>query len=346
MNLYLIGIIISTLIGIKLFFKDFNKDYLSRENTTCIKGIFILIVFYSHLCTYMAYQPSKDGVMMFVRNFLGQLMVTMFLFYSGYGVYESIKKKKDKYINSIPKKRVLKTLINFDIAVLTFAIINYIMGVSYGLKETLLAFTGWGCIGNSNWYIFAILCLYITTYASFTIFEKDYKKALMLNWVLTIPTMIAICVYRGPGYSYCYNTLICYPLGLTYSYYKDAINKLMFNNKKYIIVLLLTLISFMAFKKLDLTNTVNYSLLSIAFVILIVLVTMKINLKSPILKWCGDNLFWLYILQRIPMMILKRTGYVTGNAYRYALICFVATLIMSALYSKLTKILHEKILKI
>ncbi len=346
MNLYLIGIILSALIGIRLFFKDFNKEYLSRENTTCIKGIFILIVFYSHLCTYMAYQPEKDGIMMFVRNFLGQLMVTMFLFYSGYGVYESIKNKKKIYVNSIPKKRFLKTLINFDIAVLTFAIINYIMGVDYGLKENLLALTGWGCIGNSNWYIFAILCLYITTYVSFNIFEKDYKKALVLNWILTIISMIGISVYRGPGYSYCYNTLICYPLGMTYSYYKDEINKLMFNNKKYVLTLLTVLISFIIFRKTDQTNVINYSLLSISFVILTLLATMKINLKSPILKWCGDNLFWLYILQRIPMMILKRIGYVTGNAYRYALICFVATIILSVIYNKLTKLLHEKILKI
>ena len=43
------------------------------------------------------------------------LMVTMFLFYSGYGVFESIKKKKEKYINTIPKRRFLKTLINFAI---------------------------------------------------------------------------------------------------------------------------------------------------------------------------------------------------------------------------------------
>lgn len=346
MNIYLIALILIILIGIKINIKGFNKEYLSKETTTCIKGIFILIVFYSHLCTYMIYQPEKDGIMMFLRNYLGQLMVTMFLFYSGYGVYESIKKKKEKYINTIPKRRVLKTLINFDIAVITFAVINKIMGVEYGIKQTLLALTGWGCIGNSNWYIFAIICLYATTYASFKIFESNYKNALKLNWILTIITMIAISVYRGAGYDYCFNTLICYPLGMTYSMFKAKIEKVLLNNKKYLIIMPILTISFLAFKKLDPSNTIFYSLLCASFVLLLIGMTAKININNKILKWCGDNLFWLYILQRIPMMILKRIGYAAEHAYRFAIICLVLTIVLTFIYSKLTNLLHEKILKL
>ena len=173
MNLYLVLIIIISLIGIKFFVKDSNKDYLSKENTNCIKGIFILIVFYSHLCTYIPYQHSKDFLMYDLRSFLGQLMVTMFLFYSGYGIYESIKKKKSNYVNNIPIKRILITLLNFDIAVLTFAVVNQLIGNGKTLEEILLALTGWGGIGNSNWYIFAILFLYLSTYISFKIFDNS-----------------------------------------------------------------------------------------------------------------------------------------------------------------------------
>lgn len=346
MNLYLVFIIISSLIGIQFFIKNFNKDYLSKENTSCIKGIFILIVFYSHICTYMIVQPEKDGLMFLLKNLLGQLMVTMFLFYSGYGVFESIKKKKEKYINTIPKRRFLKTLINFDIAVLTFVIINLIIGVNLDLKRILLAFIGWTSVGNSNWYIFAILLLYLATYASFKIFDKDNNKAISLNWILTVAIMIIIGVYRGPGNEYCYNTLLCYPLGMTYSLYKGKIEKVLFNNQKYILITIILIVCFIAFRRLDLKDVVWYSIYSIIFVMLIVAMTMKINLKSKILKWCGDNLFWLYILQRIPMLILSKTGYAKAHAYRYALICFVITIILTVIYDKGTKLLHEKILKL
>lgn len=42
----------------------------------------------------------------------------VFLFYSGYGIMESIKNKGEKYISTVPKKRILNVLVNFDIAVL------------------------------------------------------------------------------------------------------------------------------------------------------------------------------------------------------------------------------------
>lgn len=95
MNAYLFFLIAISLININFFVKNSNNDYLSKDNSNCIKGIFVLIVFYSHLATYFEPLYSKDFLMLNFRNFLGQLMVAPFLFYSGYGVYESIKKKKN-----------------------------------------------------------------------------------------------------------------------------------------------------------------------------------------------------------------------------------------------------------
>ena len=39
--------------------------------------------------------------------------MAMFLFYSGYGVYESIKRKGTPYIDNFSKNRLLKTFIEF-----------------------------------------------------------------------------------------------------------------------------------------------------------------------------------------------------------------------------------------
>ena len=344
MNLYLVLIFITSLIGIKFFVKDSNKDYLSKENTNCIKGIFILIVFYSHLCTYIPYQHSKDFLMYDLRSFLGQLMVTMFLFYSGYGIYESIKKKKSNYINNIPIKRILITLLNFDIAVLTFAVVNQLIGNGKTLEEILLALTGWGGIGNSNWYIFAILFLYLSTYISFKIFDKNDKNAITCNWILTIFIMAIIAIYRGEGYEYCYNTLLCYPFGLTYSFYKEKINKIVFNNKKYILLFITIFSIFFLFKKVENINTIFYSISSLLFVLCVILLSIKVKLNSPVLKWCGENLFWLYILQRLPMQVMSKLGY-SNHAYRFALIAFITTIILTFIYTKIVGKLNNLIIK-
>ena len=60
----------------------FTSDhYLSRETTVSVNGLFIIIVFFSHIQSYIALPPAVHGV----TSGLGQLMVAMFLFYSGYG---------------------------------------------------------------------------------------------------------------------------------------------------------------------------------------------------------------------------------------------------------------------
>ena len=340
MNLYLLMITIISLIGIKINLKEFNEEYLSKENTSCIKGIFILIVFYSHLQTYIPYQPTKDGLIFFVVKFLGQLMVTMFLFYSGYGIYESIKNKKN-YIKSIPKKRIIKTLLNFDLAVLTFLIINIFFNTTPSIEKTIMALIGWESIGNSNWYIFGILALYFTTYISFTLFDKNKKAAFLSQIALTLLLMIFLNVFKQ-GQTYWYNTMLCYPLGMIFSLYKEQITNYMKNNKKYIPIVLISAISFILFKKSIKYNYIFYYLMTISFTLSIVFATMKIQFKSKALKWFGDNLFWVYILQRIPMMILHKLNYANGNAYRTALISFIATIVLTLIYSKFQKIIEIK----
>lgn len=344
MNIYLVMIILFTLIGIKFPFKKNNNEYLSKENTSCIKGLFILIVFYSHLYTYMPLQMEKDFMMYKLVTYLGQLMVTLFLFYSGYGVYESIKKKKEKYIKEMPKKRLLKTLIHFDIAVLTFLIVNIILGEKFDIKTILLSLIGWGTVGNSNWYIFAILGLYLITYIAFTIFDKSNKKAIICLWTLTMIFMLFIHTNRN-GLVYCYNTLLCYPLGITYSYLKNKIEKKVFDNKKYIYILFVCIISYITFRNSINYNYLNYYLMTIAFTLITVLITIKIDIKSPILKWFGDNLFWVYILQRLPMLILYKIGYAENNAYRFAVICFIATILLTIIYSKTIAFIEGKLSK-
>ena len=81
-------------------------DYLSIEKTNSIKGIFILIVIFQHFNQYVEYSSFIDVQYLRFFNCIGQRMVTLFLFYSGYGIRESIAKKGSNYIKTIPTKRI------------------------------------------------------------------------------------------------------------------------------------------------------------------------------------------------------------------------------------------------
>ena len=343
MNLYLVFIVALSLIGIKIFFKGFNKDYISKKTTTSIKGIFVLLVFYSHLYTYIKYQPAKDFWMFSIRNYLGQLMVAMFLLYSGFGIGYSLIHKGEKYLKKIPVNRILKTLFNFDIAVLTFLIVNCILKIKYPLSSNILAFTAWGGIGNSNWYIFAILVLYFISYLSFTLFDgKDKKNAIICSWVLTIFAMFSIASFRGPGFDYCYNTMLCYTLGFNYAFYHEKVEEKIFNNKIYWLVMPVILIFHLAFNRFQYDNSIMYAINSLLFSALIILISMKIDVSNKVLNWLGEHVFWIYILQRLPMIVLSNLGY-QNHSYRFALIAFVTTMIIAAIYKFIFDRVNKKI---
>lgn len=328
MNLYFILIFIISLIGIKFYNKKFNKDYNNKSNSKAIKGIFILIVFFSHCLQYISLNNSLDLFAVKLTRWFDQLMVAMFLFYSGYGVMQSIANKKNDYIKSIPKKRILNTLINFNLALVAFVIINLIFKIDFSISKLILSLIGWENIGNSNWYIFVVLIMYLITYIAFTISKSNYTLANKLIWILSIVFILFLKCYKE---SFWYNTLLCYPFGITYSIYKNQIEKYTtYSNYNYIVILIVSLLSFIIIKKYE-QNFIFYEFLAITFCFIVILLTMKFELKSKILIWFGNNLFWIYILQRIPMIVLTKYK-LNAYPYTFCIISFAITIILSIIY--------------
>ena len=215
MDFILLFILLICLYQIK-FTKD--SDYMEKEKTTSIKGIFVLLIFLSHIAQYATFNGKIDSIYIIIKKHLDQLIVTMFLFYSGYGIMESIKRKGIDYIKGLPKKRILKVLFEFDVAVVIFFILGTILGERFGKLQILLSLVGWDSLGNSNWFIFAILIIYICTYLSFMVFNKKYIGGAIL---ITIFSVGYIYVMKHFKQFYWFNTILCYPLGIWFSLYRD-----------------------------------------------------------------------------------------------------------------------------
>lgn len=186
MILFYIIIFVVALVGIKVRKTAVDREaYLSKDSTNAIKGIFIMTVFLRHANQYVNesgydYSQIWDKLFVVINGLSGQLIVVMFLFFSGYSVMLSVKKKGNAYINSIPKHRALNTLLNFDVAVLFFLVLALIIGRPLSWSQVLLSFLAWESIGNSTWYIFIIIVCYLSTWLSFASlkFIGDKKKYL------------------------------------------------------------------------------------------------------------------------------------------------------------------------
>lgn len=327
---FIIGII---LYRMEFAGENFYLNYMSVEKTQSVKGIFVLLILLSHFSQYVELNNYLDQPYIFVQKLLGQLVVAMFLFYSGYGIMESIKKKKMDYINSIPRKRILKVLFDFDLAILMFILVKYLLGTVYQPRTILLSFIGWTSVGNSNWYIFVILVTYVITYLAFKIFKEDYTRAVVLVSILTGLYVFWVKDYK-PAYTY--NTIFCYVTGMWFSLYRTSFEKLILDNNRNYMILLIILITTFSITYAFKNKFINYQIKSLLFVLLVVVISLKVSFDNFILSYLGKHIFSIYILQRIPMMILKEVDFIASRTYLYLVFSVGITLIMSYIFDILT----------
>ena len=343
---YLISfLLLITSIRIKSEISD--AEVCSKRNTTSINGFFILLVFASHLSGYTIDTGQKiDLVVIKFMGLLGQYIVACFLFFSGYGIYYSISTKGSEYIKKIPRNRFLKTWINFIGAVtiyIIFAIVfNRIEFNSIGFRKMLLSLIAWENIGNSNWYIFDICSCYLISFISFKLFENRYH-ALFFHLSLSIIFVFIISLCKAET---CWsNTILCYTAGMFYCAFKSKFN-IIFKRHFYLSIIMLlflfTLIAVLNHFNETITNIYVYNINSIIFAFIFCVLQYRLNLNSKILLLLGENLFGIYIMQRLPMIYLQ--SYI-NSYYLYCILCLFLSLVIGYLFNLLTsKIDHILIL--
>lgn len=300
---YLLVLLISVY-GLGLRTDSARGEALSIEQCNAIKGISILLVFISHASQYVSasgyqYSMFEDDVFLNIKSSIGQLCVVMFFFYSGYGTELSIERKGKQYVKDMPRRRVFTTLVNFDIAVFVFVIINLLLGVRMPVSRVVMSLFAWDSIGNSEWYIFDILALYVITYISSLVVTSNKIR---LCLILTMTLLLVLALYFLKG-SWWYNTLLAYPAGVFLAMNKERFVKLMTNHYWPVLFLLVALFFVLfVFKK---ANVLVYNAASVAFAFGVVALTFRIRIQNRFLIWLGAQLFPLYIYQRLPMLTIK-----------------------------------------
>lgn len=336
MILYYIAILLLCLIGISFKKEGFNKDYLSKENTNAIKGIFLLLIVMSHSLPYLKqcgylFNGVGDHQAILIRKNLGQLVVVMFLFYSGYGIGESWKKKGRAYVKGMPTRRILNTLVNFDVAVIIFALLCLILSIPFTTKQFLLSLIAWKSVGNSNWYIFCILICYLISYVVLRFSPKHRNRtSTVLTFIILITISLLLSFYKQPRW---YNTLWAYGAGFAFSSYKTYFESKVFKNYLLYLGLILVIFTILCFNEYEYRGIGN-NLLSVSFSFLIVILTMKITISNNALIWVGKNLFPMYIYQRIPMIYLSNQydSFSCNYPLLFVTISLIVTIVISYFY--------------
>jgi hypothetical protein len=324
-------ILIAALWGLRRRAAGDGDAALLPDQTTALKGIFVLLVFASHLEPFLKLYASEGFLTqgyLFLRARLGQLVVVPFLFCSGYGISCAIERKGAPYLRAFPKNRLLKTYVHTALILLLFWGTQALLGQFFPPGQCAAAFLLWGSFGNSNWYLFAVLFLYLFTWISFRLFQNRPRVAICFCFGLTLGYFLVLLRYKEAWW---YNTVFAYCFGLLYPALRQKLSHLWEKSAGWLafpagsagLVLALTFLRFE-----PLADGFRENLRAIAFILLLNCFLYRVQLGNRMLRWLGSHVFECYLLQRLPMLVLSYFGLGARSRALFVLACAAGTVLL------------------
>lgn len=176
---------LSMAIGIKIASRSqFNKDSLSMDAMTCLKGVMALFVVLHHLSQKKLFQETGT---ISVFEHIGFLFVGIFFFTSGYGLYKSFMTKPN-YLQNFLKRRILPIVISYYVMIAVYAIYHIIDGSVFTPAEWAFKLSGLVLINSQAWFVPVIILMYLAFYF---VFKSENRSKF---W---FPILLAITLLQG-----------------------------------------------------------------------------------------------------------------------------------------------------
>ena len=312
-----------------------------------INGIFIWIVFMSHMHSYLSSCALWDRPFLKAVEYMGQTMVATFFFFSGYGIMSSLKKKGLLYSRQLVTHRFFRLWLHFSIAVIVFATVQRCMGIHYEVESVLYALIAWTRIENSNWFIFITLLSYLVIALNHRLLYR-WGDTAMVGGIVAVFLVVMPFLLQLKG-SYWVDSFLCIPAGMLFFIYQKHIESQVrkIPVPVWLLGVVLCFIGLMTYRVLP--DSISFRLGEIVpcTPVMLVLVQnlgcvlfavgvcmlsagMRYVSTPSFLVWSGGAaLFYLYIFQRIPMLMGKYWGICEAYPMVYQIACFIGTLLIA-----------------
>ena len=289
-----------------------SDEFMSKDYTTYLRGICALAIMLRHI-------RITDFAPLNVFDYLGNPIVGIFFFLSGYGMLTRIKQTGiDNYMNGFILKRCVPLFVEYIFVwIFNFVCMFLVSGNFNFLKKIITPY---------SWFIIMIEVLYIVFYIGYKLFKDNLKRLIIFVTISELALIIALSVF-GVGECW-YLSLLCFSGGMIYS----VVN---LNKKK-------TLPLIFGFGALAVVATgaeyvlsdkpkiivlwaliYNVSVLSLAIVALSV--GRYVRFKNPVFELCGKMSLEIYLLHGVFQFIFKEIKPIYNNSLLYG----AMTLLMS-----------------
>lgn len=336
-----------------------HPGVLPHEWTRVVNGIFIWLVFIRHFGILGVYGGNE--FFSWEQRYLGQLIVTTFLFFSGYGLMYSIQKASREYIRKLILVRFPLLWGTFAMIVLLYAGVQTCMGYEYPLIHVLVSLTGWKSVGNPTWYITMTLVEYLLIWCSFCCLgSKRSWCAVVMTALLTMLVIYVISFYKERWW---YNTILCLPAGMIFALVGEEVRWFIRLRKWQIGCICAVLLFTGAWihreaydwcKGLPILKIWAGSMVAnlgailfasgVAFAVAKAALLVEITFQNPFVRfihWCGGPvIIYIFLLHNLPMQLGRHFGWNRGDVALYFCFCLFLTLLMVVCFDKVARLLN------
>ena len=239
------------LLGLLVFFGarstgrgEWNEEYTSLKQTKILQGFAALGIALHHMSqkTCAPWHPAVytvHGLDVFIP--VGYILVGIFLFCSGLGLYRSYKSKPG-YLKGFCRRRILPIIIAYYLSEFIYTGVRLLMGEKMDLIKILWNLSGLHMANTNSWYLVVIPFFYLAFWAAFRFCKKE-GLAIFLVFLFSLGyTVFGANIDQQSDWwmqgEWWYNSILLFPLGLLFGKYEKPVTR--FFRKGYWLWLLLS----------------------------------------------------------------------------------------------------------
>lgn len=173
-------------------------------------------------------------------------------------------------------------------------------------------------------------------------FDCDKRRIQGIIKVTTILSVLMwIVLYFAGKDSWWYDTIVTFPLGMWFSFFRENIELRMRTMRFGCIVSALILL-FIGWHILF--GNDSFGVCASLFCLMLVVTSTRIKMDNKVLQWLGTHSFAIYIMQRFPMNLYQNYGFAV-NPYLFSILSIPSVLFIAYVFDqlllKVDKVLHN-----
>lgn len=338
------------LIGVKPAVKGgWCKDALSLRTSKGLLGFCAVAIMLHHMSQTIYFAKEDTGILLFMVD-IGVCFVGMFFFFSGYGLYTSLRDKPD-YLKGFMKNRLPAILVPFYICNFVFILGSYFSGYEFKEGELMPYLSGAILMNSQMWYIVEVLILYVLFYVVFRLIKN--RDAACIVYGICVMLLITFSLRLGHDTTtptqglwfhgeWWYNTTLMVWVGIMFARWEEQILGLIrkFYGLAFMVFVVLSVFlynrtiymlqnkgywvewdGYPGYKEKWQTLGVQFSFVFVV-IITVVILTQKIRFGNKILDFLGEIALELYLIHNL--FLLYTPG---SNRVIYILTCYTLSIL-------------------